>query len=872
MNFKQKIKGLPTYKTKDTFMRSINKLYHKGGLFQKASQKCQSIICRIGEPEIGIDPLEGFKITNHGETRIDKCIKYDLGHGCRLITIQDQKVILFLYAGTHDDCDKWLNKNRGIDMMQNEKKEIGLFTRSKSLDNDETIFRADVAFPKGKLLEMIKPESYVDRLLAGIPPTAIGSLMNLESTNSEEDIFNCVSGFENNDQAIAIHDVLILLRQDKREEALDRTKVFLGEASAISILRTDEEILALADSKNIKTIPSDDPDYQKIFEHFLKSTTYMEWMLYLHPDQETIVEDDYKGPVRLAGVSGSGKTCIIVQRAIRLAKKYPGQKILVLTLNRQLANLIKDMVDAACPETIRRQYIEVMPFFKLCQKLLHEFEPQNDKLYDDTTWKSKEHVDEIWREFYRCQLNVDDAEILSPLHDSLLARGVNPEEYIREEFDWLRSSVKPIDRKEYINIKRAGRGYPLTEKFRALVIEGLSLWEKKMQEVGVTDYLGLSSALYPYREIINQNYRCVLIDEAQDFGTIELELIRQLVDEKENDIFCCGDIAQRISTKHHSFTDANINIPRERSLKVIKNYRNSKEILEAAYNILNKNFTEELLYSPDFEILDPEFANFSAAVPLILKANDLEEEIAFSLEYILRYLENEPGKKGCLGLCGYSLYEVQQFGKELNINVLDGEVSIGNENTYLSDLEHMKGFEFDVVVIANCNEGVIPNKFAPENEHYRDLSRLYVAMTRAKDQLILSCSYDPSKYLLGSKDYFLDEKWSNYLEDGNRKTLGIPPTLDQITENDQERKNWLSMTGPEFLYTHDAIGLNSSLIDKLRSLVTGKSIRRNGVSVGWKDIKSLQVSMDIDPRTRRLLGVEALSAFQELLEEMEKHF
>jgi superfamily I DNA and RNA helicase len=65
----------------------------------------------------------------------------------------------------------------------------------------------------------------------------------------------------------------------------------------------------------------------------------------MHPEQERCVDVDFSASSKLLGVSGSGKTCVLVKRAVRLANKYPSEKVLVVTLNRSLANLIKELVD-----------------------------------------------------------------------------------------------------------------------------------------------------------------------------------------------------------------------------------------------------------------------------------------------------------------------------------------------------------------------------------------------------------------------------------------------------------------------------------------------------------------------------------------------
>lgn len=53
-------------------------------------------------------------MTKHGELRIKNCVKFDLGSGYRLITLKHAEKVVVLYAGSHDDCDRWLENNREL--------------------------------------------------------------------------------------------------------------------------------------------------------------------------------------------------------------------------------------------------------------------------------------------------------------------------------------------------------------------------------------------------------------------------------------------------------------------------------------------------------------------------------------------------------------------------------------------------------------------------------------------------------------------------------------------------------------------------------------------------------------------------------------
>ena len=56
------------------------------------------------------------KRIRHGEARIEKCKKFDLVGGYRLVYIREAQQYYFLFAGTHDDCDHWLTHHRDLSL------------------------------------------------------------------------------------------------------------------------------------------------------------------------------------------------------------------------------------------------------------------------------------------------------------------------------------------------------------------------------------------------------------------------------------------------------------------------------------------------------------------------------------------------------------------------------------------------------------------------------------------------------------------------------------------------------------------------------------------------------------------------------------
>lgn len=90
-------------------LKALTKTDKKGSL---AAERAGEIISRLAA--YGWQCMElRHKRTRHGEMRVRKCLKYDLGSGYRLISLKGDGELYLMYIGTHDECDRWLNKKRG---------------------------------------------------------------------------------------------------------------------------------------------------------------------------------------------------------------------------------------------------------------------------------------------------------------------------------------------------------------------------------------------------------------------------------------------------------------------------------------------------------------------------------------------------------------------------------------------------------------------------------------------------------------------------------------------------------------------------------------------------------------------------------------
>ncbi|MEW5736914.1 MAG: hypothetical protein AB1921_18870 [Thermodesulfobacteriota bacterium] len=77
-----------------------------------AADRARAIVTALSSaPEVCLH--EAGTTTHYGEARFENCVKYDLGKGHRLVCLKDRGGLHFVFLGTHDAVDRWLEINRG---------------------------------------------------------------------------------------------------------------------------------------------------------------------------------------------------------------------------------------------------------------------------------------------------------------------------------------------------------------------------------------------------------------------------------------------------------------------------------------------------------------------------------------------------------------------------------------------------------------------------------------------------------------------------------------------------------------------------------------------------------------------------------------
>lgn len=836
------------------------------GMYTKAVDEVWAIYGRIAAGVTGDEIFGTAAVTHHGETRIPNCIKFDLPGRARLVTVRTGGVWLFLHVGTHDDVDKWLDRHRGLDFVAKQRGgSITVSTIRASGKDFLDVGGQAIDFSDGPLLSRLS-ERHRSKMLEGMSPGLVAEVEAADAMISDEDLQDLALQCGESARVTLVHDVLHHLRAGDVISAKTLIARFTNEVKPVGELKP-EEVATIRSGDNAVLVK----DVERLFRHFLDTATFEQWMLYLHEAQREHVERDHSGAARLTGVSGSGKTCVVVHRGIRLAAKYPDEPVLILTLSQPLAALIDRLIDAATGKK-RPSNLRVSSVWELCYGKLIELEPHRSAYYTRQTitpnaFAVSEGVDDIWHEYYECGTNNHDADVLFDVIRTLNVRGVFGRDYLRQEFDYLRSALAPEQREDYVSLERVGRVEPLTAPFRKLVAIGLEGWERKMEAVGVIDDLGIAGALYRHLPKLLPEFRCVLVDEVQDLGTVELSIIRKLTKEGENDLFLCGDGAQSIYTKHTDLKASGINIV-GRSTSLSQNYRNSRQILEAAHAVLTKGLEALPQGSANVvEALPPEFANFSTTRPMLMHEASIAQELANAATWLRESAEQDlsGNQRACIAICGYARTAVAEIARQLRLPALSEGADLASAPVFVSDLEHTKGFEFDTMVIVNCALGAIPHPALPAGESYRDLCRLYVAMTRAKKHLIVSYSGRVSPFIERARDLFIESTFAEHGVDAAADATSIKLPAPSVPQQ-RAQEAW-ALSGKAFLRSRDAVGMSDVLQTEILDHVTGRVLQRGQThkQLEWKTFGAFVRDMKNPQSRHQILSPEAVEALDDHL-------
>jgi len=761
-----------------SFSKSIKALDNAGK--KRKEVQTQALAAQSAAANFGEITL---KRTGNGETRIENVIKYDLNDGYRLVvhkTKGKEPIFTFLFVGDHEDTEKWLNNNKNNKWVRDEKNILQFIQVSDISENYLPYVEPNLLLSEDQLkLPLLRKLDKKDFGELNLSPLTVNYIFQITGQDWETDPNGILEYIEKSDgieKALFLGDLFTTSHNGQYGNLEMRVKLQSMKAS----LPNDEE---LAEAIN-------DPINSELFvtweeiNALPENSSWADWLLFLHPEQKKIAYTDFNGSARLRGVSGSGKTCVMLHRARYLAKKYQ-KPILLITLTESMRKLLDILIKDLCG--VESSYIYTSTVNSLGEKIINDIHPKGISVF----MKPKESA-----------IIANEKEVVKfikshSFFDISQLRNMSDHEikdFINDEYNYVMGRLSLSELDAYLDSKqflRKGRKIRLTKDSRQLCYDAIKYKLSRVVEVHQLDYSCIiqgANALLKHDQIslnmlgwkdlnieyIKENinnvyspYRCILVDEVQDLSQLEVEMIAKIpvdtdftISDVEDGLFLVGDGAQTIYNKGFVLKNCGVNVA-NRSYVLKKNYRNSYEIMKAAYSLIEKyeyaDVDEDNIQKPTI----PDFPNKLGEKPFLVKCCKLSDEvefIVFKIEAMIQDYQQLNETTGYPEICVVGLNKsirnsIQEKLRVKNIicNELRDSVGIDKQSISISTIESAKGHEFQIVFIANVIAGLLPRNGSEENLS-REASRLYVAMTRAQEKLYITYSIEgnntPSPFLI----------------------------------------------------------------------------------------------------------------------------
>jgi superfamily I DNA/RNA helicase len=480
-------------------------------------------------------------------------------------------------------------------------------------------------------------------------------------------------------------------------------------------------------------------------------------LLNLSPEQDRLVHLQTTGPTLIKGVAGSGKTTVGIYRAMAqsyirdLFRQDRDPRVLFVTYTETLARVVEQMfTELYGAEEAKR--VEVWVLRDWLQAYL-DGKPGARPL------ASRGEMDNaIGQSIYKARQQYPDSIMSQERDRGGKARG---SEFFASEIADVIKGRGLQTWARYSKAKRTGRKTALGEHPRQFIWTVYEEYERHLEAKDRFDYLDL--ALHGIQCMQSdpdfEPYDAVIVDEAQDLRPVQLQVVSLLAGgAKARSLILLADPAQSIYYKGIPWKEGNVHIAGARSFSLRRNYRNTRQILEAAWSLATSGASDD----PDEEAITPDVTDRAGPRPTVVVCQDSD----FHDRYIVKTVEQLCGQMrfrlGDIAVLARRKRKVHHLRALLSragmpvVHFREEGFDIFENKVKAVTINSAKGLEFPVVFLADLDEGDLPRYLRVDDQdeleaELRSERRLmYVGMTRAASRLYLVCRQ-------GNASRFLEE-------------------------------------------------------------------------------------------------------------------
>ncbi len=341
--------------------------------------------------------------------------------------------------------------------------------------------------------------------------------------------------------------------------------------------------------------------------------------------------------------------------------------------------------------------------------------------------------------------------------------GAGTATFLRDEITEVIQSRNVREFAEYATIERRGRGSRLAAEDRQELWEQYVRYQSELQDRGLRDNGSMRMAALDAAQSLTDEYRYdfVVVDELQDFSSTAIAIALALAKGEGNrkHVMLVGDAAQAIYRRGFRWADVGLRIGGANVFTLQTSERLSAENLRFANAIVAPAQIDDAT--------PPEPNNRDAAeVPRVIR-DFLSPEDQY--EFVATLIATAVGEKifapQAFAVLARQRGDLDALQRTLHRHRLP-VVKFSERTFFKADAVKLvtahsaKGLEFRNVFVCGVNDGVFPwsgNARLPDEERVEadasDCKLLYVALTRARDQLVITCGRNPSPLLQPALPY-----------------------------------------------------------------------------------------------------------------------
>jgi superfamily I DNA/RNA helicase len=441
--------------------------------------------------------------------------------------------------------------------------------------------------------------------------------------------------------------------------------------------------------------------------------------LELSPDSQGLETDFHLNIIN--GVAGSGKTLILLYRLRLLYYLYPGKRFLVLTHNRPLSFDMQSRftrLQGTLPEAI-----EWRTFNAWCY---HHW-PKQPAWVEPLSLRKRERI-------------------IRAAWQNTLVGGRITGHMLLSEIDWLKDQA-PMSRDEYLTADRRSRGFGLSSDQRQKMWAAVEAYQQMLAQQGVLDWGDVPQRLWQFvkeEKVALPRYDFILVDEAQFFAPLWVNLIQKALNPHNSHLFLVADPTQGFLGRKATWKSLGL-AARGRTHQLRRSYRTTREILQFATLFYRLRLTQET----DEDILAPDLFDMPDGVfPVVIQLNSAQDEVARVANEVGEFLRQGYPRNHLLILHanGQGVEAlIQAINHRLGMNTaMDPKETYPGNYVRVTTLNAGAGLESPIVFLVGLRELFEEEQSLrlsddEREEIIRDNTRkIYMAATRAGQRLVFT--------------------------------------------------------------------------------------------------------------------------------------